>query len=49
MEKVLQRWHQAVQGFLWNCAVFIIAFASFSVYAMDKSLDVQVSCPAVPL
>jgi len=32
------------KGFLWNCAVFIIAFASFSVYAMDKSLDVQVRC-----
>ena len=34
---------QAVQGFLWNCAVFIIAFASFSVYALYTSLDVQVS------
>jgi len=32
---------QAIQGFLWNCAVFIIAFASFSVYSIEKVLDPQ--------
>jgi hypothetical protein len=40
---------QAIQSFMWNCAVFLIAFASFTTYSLSVSHTLTVETAFVSL
>ena len=40
---------QAMQNFMWNCAVFLVAFASFTTYSLSVSETLSVGTAFVSL